>query len=371
MQEAGFVWGEITKYFKPVGLDSLVHFVTYKCNAKCEHCFFLGELNKKGELSKDEIFRIINGLGPLRGVLISGGEPFLRSDLAQIVTEYAAKCRPSVVSIPTNGFNTDQILASCEEILGNCRNLNLTIAVSLDGLSDKHDKERNFPGGFTRAVEAARRLVSFKIKYPRLRIHIVTVMMPSNINLLRDISGFVRKEIDPDYHWFEPIRQSDLGDLLANISSQGLRSFLKENIVYYFKKIKGTSQNIYSSWLLNNAIISFALNNLKIALDNFMDGKKWPVRCVAGKRIAVLYPDGSISACELRKGMVNVRDFDYKLTEALGCPAFKNEIRDIAKGACSCFHGCFIPPSVRFNPLYMGRLAFKTIFTKYDERMAK
>jgi len=365
MQEAGFVWDEIMKYFKPSGLDSLVHFLTYKCNAKCAHCFFSGELNKKGELSKDEIFRVINGLGPLKGVLISGGEPFLRSDLARIVGEYAVKCRPSVVSIPTNGFNTGQILASCDDILGTCKNLNLTLAVSLDGLYDKHDKERNFPGGFSRTVDTARRLVKLKAKYPRLRIHIVTVMMPSNINLLQDISKFVRKEIDPDYHWFEPIRQSDSGDFLAHVSRENLRSFLKENIIYYFKKVKGTSQNIYSSRLLNNAIISFSLNNLKVALDNFMDNKKWPVRCVAGKRIAVLYPDGSVSACELRKGAVNVRDFDYKLTEVLEYPAFKNEIRDIAKGACSCFHGCFIPPSVRFSPLYMGRLAFQTIFTKY------
>lgn len=365
MQETGFVWGEIAKYFKPSGLDSLVHFVTYKCNARCAHCFFSGELNKKDELSKDEIFRMIDGLGRLKGVLISGGEPFLRSDLAEIVGEYAFRCRPSVVSIPTNGFNTDQILADCEEILGNCKSLNLTIAVSLDGLYEKHDKERNFPGGFSRAVDTARRLVNLKAKYPRLRVHIVTVLMPNNINSLRDISEFVRKEIDPDYHWFEPIRQSDSGDFLAHVSRKDLKEFLRDNIIYHFKKIKGTSQNIYSSRLLNNAIINFSLNSLNIALDNFMDNKKWPVRCVAGKRIAVLYPDGSIAACELRKSAANVRDFDYKLTEALRCPAFKNEIMDVAKGACSCFHGCFIPPSVRFSPLYMGRLAFKTIFTKH------
>ncbi len=365
MREVGFVWGEIAKYFKPVGLDSLVHFVTYKCNAKCGHCFFSTELNKKDELSKDEIFRVIGSLGPLKGLLISGGEPFLRSDLAQIVTEYALQCKIEVASVPTNGFNTDQILGTCDAILGSCKDLNLTVAVSLDALFELHDKARNFPGGFTRAVETARRLKDLKAKYPRLRLNIVTVIMPNNMDSLKSISEYVRKEIDPDYHWFEPVRQSDLGNFLSNISRDELKLFLEENIVYYFKKGKGISQNIYSSRLLNNAIINYSLNNMEIALDNFFDGKKWPVKCVAGRKIAVLYPNGDVSACELRLPVLNVRDFRYSMVKLLGDPAFKNEIREIFRGTCSCFHGCFIPPSARFSPPYMGRLAFKTIFTKY------
>jgi Fe-coproporphyrin III synthase len=365
MREAGFIWAEITKYFKPAGLDSLVHFVTYKCNAKCGHCFFKNELNKNGELSKDEIFRVIGGLGPLKGLLISGGEPFLRSDLAEIIIEYAGKCGPGVVSIPTNGFITDQILGTCENILGNCKDMNLTVAVSLDGLFDSHDKARNFPGGFARAVETSRRLIKLKARHPRLRLHIVTVIMPDNVDSLLPISDFVRKEINPDYHWFEPVRRSDSGDLPARISHSGLRLFLKGNIVYYFKKVKGTSKNIYSSRVLNNAIINYSLNNLKIALDNFLDGKKWPVECAAGRRIAVLYPDGSVSACELRLPVANVRDFGYNLTKLLKDPEFRREIKDIRGKDCSCSHGCFIPASVRFSPPHMLRLALKTIFTKY------
>lgn len=365
MQEAGFAWGEIAKYFKPDGLDSLVHFVTYKCNASCAHCFFSAELNKRDELSKDEIFRVIDSLGSLKGLLVSGGEPFLRTDLAEIVIEYALKCGIEVASIPTNGFNTDQILEACEVILKRCGDLNLTLAVSLDALFELHDKARNFPGGFARTVETARRLVDLKRKYPRLRLHIVTVIMPHNIDSLKPISEYVRKEINPDYHWFEPIRQSNSGDFLPHISRDELKLFLKENIVYYFKKVKGTSQNIYSSRLLNNAIINFSLNNLEIALDNFFDGTKWPVKCVAGRKITVLYPNGDVSACELRPPVANVRDFDYNLTKLLEEPIFKNEIKDISGQNCGCFHGCFIPPSVRFSPLHMGKLALKTIFTKY------
>ncbi|MFA5142563.1 MAG: radical SAM protein [Candidatus Omnitrophota bacterium] len=366
MQEAKFACGEIAKYFKPAGLDSLVHFVTYKCNARCAHCFFSKQLNKEGELSRDEIFRMIGKLGKLKGLLISGGEPFLRDDLAGIVAEYALRCGVAVASIPTNGFNTDRIIGACETILGKCKNLNLTVAVSIDALHDDHDRRRGFPGGFARAAETARTLVELKKAYPRLRVHIVTVIMPDNAKTVRAVSGFVRDRIDPDYHWFEPMRRLSGKSLpLEGIAPDELRRFLNENIIYYFKKIKGSSQNIYSSRRLNNAIINFALNNLNIALDNFLDGKRWPVKCVAGRRIAVLYPDGAVSACELREPVATVRDFGYDLRRLLKDYKFKDEVRDISKGNCSCFHGCFIPPSVRFDPLQMGRLAFKTLFTKY------
>lgn len=365
MREAGFVWGETTKYFKRAGLDSLVHFVTYKCNAKCAHCFFSSEINKNSELSEDEIFRVIGSIGPLKGLLISGGEPFLRNDLALIVIEYALKCGIKVASVPTNGFDTNRILGACDAILSSCKDLNLTVAVSLDELFALHDKARNFPGGFARAVETARRLKGLKAKYPYLRLNIVTVIMPGNMTSLQSISEYVRKEIDPDYHWFEPIRKSDKGGFLSNISKDELKRFLKENIVYYLKKGRGISKNIYSSRLLNNAIINYSLNNMEIAFDNFFDGKKWPVKCAAGRRIAVLYPNGDVSACELRPPAANVRDFDYELMKLLKDPAFKKEIRDISVSDCGCSHGCFIPPSVRFSPLYMGRLALKTIFTKY------
>ncbi|MFA5181809.1 MAG: radical SAM protein [Syntrophales bacterium] len=364
MQEAALAIGEVVKWFRPGGLDSLIHFVTYKCNARCSHCFFLSELNKKSELSRDEIFRLIKSVGKLKGLLISGGEPFLRKDLAEIVIEYVSRCGVEVASIPTNGFNTTQIIDGAKVILDHCRNLNLTLSVSLDGLYELHDKQRNYPGGFTKATQTMQQLQDLKKRHQLLRLQVVTVMTPENINSLQSIAEYVKEEINPDLHWFEPMRAIETGDSFSNVSREELTRFLRANIIYYHKKSAGSSENIYSSRLLNSAITNFSLNNLQIALDNYFYKKPWPVRCVAGRKIAVLYPNGDVAACELRPHAANVRDFNYDLTKTLRAQVFKDETRNIANGACDCFHGCFIPPSVRYSPAAMARLVLQTSFKK-------
>lgn len=362
MRGAVFAVGEAIKWLRPGGLDSLIHFVTYKCNANCKHCFFLSELNKKSELSKDEIFRVIKSVGKLKGLLISGGEPFLREDLAEVIIEYASRCKVEVASIPTNGFDIAHVLKAAVTILDNCRGLNLTLVVSLDGLYDLHDKQRNFPGGFVKATETMRRISALKQKYPLLRLQVVTVITPDNANLLQPVAEYVRKEINPDLHWFEPMRKVGPRDFLSHARRDELRNFLRENIIYYHKKSAGSSKNIYSSRLLNKPLITFSLNNLDVMLDNFFDRKPWPVQCVAGRKIAVLYPNGDIAACELRQCVANVRDFGYDLMKTLQAPSLKKEVVDISSGSCNCFHSCFIPPSVRYSPFIMFRLALETVF---------
>ena len=59
------------------------HFVTSVCNARCAHCFY--PINAgKNELSLEELDRFAATLPPIRLLLISGGEPFLRRDLPEI-----------------------------------------------------------------------------------------------------------------------------------------------------------------------------------------------------------------------------------------------------------------------------------------------
>ena len=54
------------------------HFVTSACNAKCRHCFY--PINQRqNELTLAEIERFLDSMPPIRLLLFSGGEPFLRT----------------------------------------------------------------------------------------------------------------------------------------------------------------------------------------------------------------------------------------------------------------------------------------------------
>lgn len=77
--------------------------VTWRCSARCEMCDYPARASEP-ELSTDEIIRLIDELADLAvaGISLSGGEPFLRSDLFEIVRH--VKKRGLMVQIATNGL---------------------------------------------------------------------------------------------------------------------------------------------------------------------------------------------------------------------------------------------------------------------------
>ena len=67
---------------------SLVHFITNRCNARCSFCFidFNNPETFKDELKLDEIDKLTKNLGNnLLNINITGGEPFARKEISQIL----------------------------------------------------------------------------------------------------------------------------------------------------------------------------------------------------------------------------------------------------------------------------------------------
>ena len=67
---------------------------------------------------------------------ITGGEPFIREDLGDIVRELYKKSDRIVIS--TNGFFTDRIIKLCEEFP------NVGIRISIEGLEETRRTLLNF-----------------------------------------------------------------------------------------------------------------------------------------------------------------------------------------------------------------------------------
>ena len=84
--------------------------VTYRCNARCTMC----NRYKAPSKPEEEIsIETIRKLPPMYFTNITGGEPFIRTDLKEIVRELYKKSDRIVIS--TNGFFTDRIVDLCKE----------------------------------------------------------------------------------------------------------------------------------------------------------------------------------------------------------------------------------------------------------------
>jgi radical SAM protein with 4Fe4S-binding SPASM domain len=126
---------------------------TYRCQNRCRMCS-----TWKFPTRPDEEFKpaLLHKLPRLSFCNITGGEPFLRDDIAEIVRILRDKSRRIVIS--TNGLLTDRILAVAAE------NPGIGVRVSLEGLAAANDELRGTPGGFDRGLRTLRELKRMGVK---------------------------------------------------------------------------------------------------------------------------------------------------------------------------------------------------------------
>ena len=127
--------------------------VTYRCNAKCTMC------NRYKVPSKPEEELSVEAISKLPEMYftnITGGEPFIREDLKDIVRELYKKSERIVIS--TNGFFTDRIVDLCKEFP------QIGIRISIEGLEQTNNEIRGLDDGFNRGYTTLKTLVDMGMK---------------------------------------------------------------------------------------------------------------------------------------------------------------------------------------------------------------
>ena len=143
-------------------LKDLVIAITYQCNSRCRMCNIWRE-NLPGSLKAEDYSKIPTGLSNIN---ITGGEPFLRTDLEQILFTIHKINPKARVVISTNGFATGLIIEQVEKIKKFIPRLG--IAISLDGIGTKHDEIRGVEGGFNKVMATVNGLKKIGLKKLRL-----------------------------------------------------------------------------------------------------------------------------------------------------------------------------------------------------------
>jgi MoaA/NifB/PqqE/SkfB family radical SAM enzyme len=127
--------------------------VTYRCNARCNMC---SRYKKPSKPEEELTLETIRKLPPMYFTNITGGEPFIRADLTEIVRALYEKSDRIVIS--TNGFFTDRIVALCRKFP------QLGIRISIEGLEETNNKIRRLEDGFNRGYDTLKKLVQMGMK---------------------------------------------------------------------------------------------------------------------------------------------------------------------------------------------------------------
>ncbi len=136
-------------------LFSLLIEITKKCNAKCDQCGSRCDIHSEELLTKEQILAALRDvkehIGTDAMINISGGEPLMRRDLFEIMTEVTAM-----------GFDWGMVTNGSlitDEVIEKMKSSGMkTITISLDGLRETHDSLRHLPGSYDKILVALRKL---------------------------------------------------------------------------------------------------------------------------------------------------------------------------------------------------------------------
>lgn len=324
----------------------LVLFVTSRCNMRCDHCFYLDEINDstRTELSIKQIETLAQELGGLHWVALSGGEPYLRKDLVEIIQAFYRFSRPNIMSHVTNGYYPDRISVMTEEMATSCPKSKVLVIFSLDGLQETHERIRHSPGSFDRVKESIRSVQKHQSNYPNLETGVVITAQDNNREELIPLIEYIESQLMPNGIYINLHRDHTqpsnvLVDPLTLKHYQGAVAFY-ENILAN-KKLKG--RNLLDLLLEGkNKLQKKTIT--KIAKEN-----SYELPCLAGKVSVVVDELGNVYACELLKdplGNIESQSFKEIWFGEKGCSISDS----ITQSNCYCTHECAMSSSLLFNP---------------------
>lgn len=150
-----------SKAIAPYKLDELWIYSTLACNLKCKHCLVSAGKELKGELTTEEIKKLVDDAVELgvKRFYITGGEPFLKDDIFELIT-YITKEKEKELIILTNAtlFDDEKVRA-----LEKVKSPRLILQTSLEGhYAEIHDRLRG-KGSFDKAVAGIKRLMNIGI----------------------------------------------------------------------------------------------------------------------------------------------------------------------------------------------------------------
>jgi radical SAM protein with 4Fe4S-binding SPASM domain len=214
------------------------------------------QLEPGNELTLEEFDGLLSDpfMQHLRWVNLTGGEPFLRKDLPEMIETLAKRCPElEIVAIPTNGFMPDRTESAVRKSLEYLKGTDvlLSVTVSIDGVGDEHDEIRCIPGGFDKALNTLERLQD--IDDPRFETGVETVITALNVGSIEQIRAFFKERTDhvnltpavvSDYYSnedsFEDVKLEE-GDVRKMLDFLERISAEEPAYAYYFDKV----QDIY------------------------------------------------------------------------------------------------------------------------------
>lgn len=323
-----------------MALTDAVLMITSKCNSKCAMCEAWRDKTSI-ELPPDKYWKLPT---TLRSVNISGGEPFMRDDLPEVLRIISQRCENPRLVISTNGILVDRIKKLLPIIMNDVSRLG--IRVSIDGIGEVHDRVRGVPGNFKQCIEVMKYCKNIGVKDLGVGTTISN-LNGSTFSQVKDLADSLEAQFTCTVAHSSPIlfgaNEAIAPEPKTAIQQlrQIQRSYLKSSV----------PKNWFRGYFTEGVI-------------EYVKGRSKPIQCKAGQVFVFIKANGDIYPCNLLD--IKMGNFlEDEIDEIIG-----NSVKAISiVRSCpkKCWMVCTRVPLIRRNPfnalLWVFRKKVRMIFT--------
>lgn len=330
-------------WVKPINPLTLTFSVTPACQSRCKTCnigrmYLANPEIVKQNLGLNEIEAVFKSLGPVYFFNVSGGEPFMRPDLAEIIRAACIHLKPNLIHIPTNAILPERIERTTRSILEYMdryadSSVPISIKPSIDGVGALHDHIRGFKGNFRLLEQTIDILLKIQQENPRLHVDLGTVISNYNLDHLDKIENWVHAcGIESYRHEIAEQRAEfhNLGDPITPPAD------IYEDLIYGFKK--KIIRNIKGKTFLTRNTEAVRLVYYDVAVQ-ILKQQRQITPCYGGISNIHMNYNGEIWPCCVlgdEQAFGNVRDWNYDMKGLLHSEQAKKVRKYIADGNCAC-----------------------------------
>jgi MoaA/NifB/PqqE/SkfB family radical SAM enzyme len=188
---------------RPARPEALSIEVTTRCIARCVMCNIWQLPHDRPELDARQWLELLSSpiLSDLKELDITGGEPFLRDDLVDLlrgVGELKGTRLPRLrsIAITTNGILTGKVLHDVGEVVGPLEKagISLVFACGMDAVGELHDRIRKVPGGWEKLNATIQGLNELRDRHSTLVPGIKTTVTRYNIYGLDEVCRYADEQ---------------------------------------------------------------------------------------------------------------------------------------------------------------------------------
>ncbi len=326
-------------------------YITARCNLTCQQCNIIYANSDVRECTLDEIKRIADNFAKMgvAMVLLTGGEPFTRLDLPDIIREFES--RNVHARMQTNGLATDERIHQVIEAGGR------DISISLDSLWPGNQDEIN--GGFAKSWhDALRAMASFSKYLPKKGsfASIGCVLQRDNLGDIEDVIRF-----GTEISWFSslvPIHVTTFDKPMNFRTFDQTKRWKKEELPLLNRLIESVRAMRREGYLLYDS--DQYLDDIKRFAAE--EATRWRQHnhnvCDSPNLYFAVLPNGNFAPCCDFRIPSNIATYDPKFPEIYRSKVFRDEVLTVTKPCSGCMYGSFpeITISMRYLKAKMERI---------------